>query len=373
MASLARANLDPTALGYGRPRMYQTPLQTLPRFLAILVFNLLLFLVLLLGVELFLRWHDPEARLYERTFPGEYQNTHLTWAREEPDLGWVFSGEGTNRFKNEVLRELQVDYHANSQGFRADVDFDAVHPDSSTSRIMMLGDSFVFGVYLDEADTLPRIIQKKLGDGPKVFNLGIPGWGIDQMYWAYKKYADLIRPDTVVLCYIEEDIYRVFEAFRKVEKLNKPSYDLVDGRLVYREPSERSLLERLASVSFLFNRLYRQAYRDYKSNQIVEVLMSELMQDSRRRGERLVVVRLPHLDEIREARKGRMSAFADLFAGTDVAFLDPREAMRELAWKDVDSFYLPNDSHPSGKGNSFFADYIVEHALREGETGLTRR
>ena len=192
------------------------------------------------------------------------------------------------------------------------------------------------------------------------------------MYWAYRKYADLIRPDIVALCFIEEDIYRVFEAFRDVEGLNKPSYGLVDGRLVYRESSERSVLERLAGMSFLFNRLYRRAYRDYSSHQIVKALMSELMQDSQRRGERLVVIRLPQLNEIHEAGPGRTSTFANLFAGTDVAFLDPREAMRELALEEVASFYLPNDSHPSGEGNSFFAEYIVEHALQKSETGPTR-
>ncbi len=97
---------------------------------------------------------------------------------------------------------------------------------------MVLGDSFVFGTYLDDADTLCAQLQALLGAGNEVYNFGIPGWGVDHGTSLTWKYVDLIQPDVVMAVYIDDDVTRVFESYRVVEGLNKPSFNVDDGRLI---------------------------------------------------------------------------------------------------------------------------------------------
>ena len=51
------------------PVMPNTSAHTLRRATAILAVNILLFLVLLIGLDLVLRWHIPKADFFERTYP----------------------------------------------------------------------------------------------------------------------------------------------------------------------------------------------------------------------------------------------------------------------------------------------------------------
>jgi hypothetical protein len=46
--------------------------------------------------------------------------------------------------------------------------------------------------------------------------------GIDQMYLAYEKWENVIRPQVVILAFIDEDVDRVLEAYRVFEGMNKP-------------------------------------------------------------------------------------------------------------------------------------------------------
>jgi hypothetical protein len=68
---------------------------------------------------------------------------------------------------------------------------------------MVSGDSFTFGALLDDPDTLTYLLQERLGSGHEVYNLASPGWGLDQMYLAYRKFVDRIDPDIVIVVYIE--------------------------------------------------------------------------------------------------------------------------------------------------------------------------
>jgi hypothetical protein len=68
----------------------------------------------------------------------------------------------------------------NNEGFR-------IHPGAQPTKesVVILGDSFVFGNYVDASHTVSSYVQKALNDeGNKynVINAGIPGFGLDQEY-----------------------------------------------------------------------------------------------------------------------------------------------------------------------------------------------
>ena len=131
------------------------------RHSAVFSFNLILFIGLLFCVEFLWRVCEPQRWLYEPTYPGRYQNAPFTKETSlmEPDeyLGWVFNKESSLHDKN------GVSYQANKQGFRDRKDFYSAGPGSHKKRVMILGDSFVFGLYINQKDTIPELLQKKWG------------------------------------------------------------------------------------------------------------------------------------------------------------------------------------------------------------------
>lgn len=261
-------------------------------------FNGILLAGLLLAVEVALRLQDGEYIFYARTQPGQFKDRTAGarhWPRGDPDLGWVFN-EGAPDFYRPWGLEPPA-YATNPQGFRDEKDFTAVDMESGKTRVMMLGDSFLFGVHLDAQDAIPAALERKLPP-VEAYNLGIPGWGLDQMYLAYAKYADLIKPRVVVLVYVDEALQRSYEAFRALEGMNKPSFSLQGNRLVARTgPTRSSFWQRnLFQKSILANRLY-VAYRDVEVRRLAKALFSELIAEAQRRDERFVVVRVPRLED----------------------------------------------------------------------------
>jgi hypothetical protein len=89
---------------------------------------------------------------------------------------------------------------------------------------MILGDSFMWGAGVSAAESVPGLLQSWARDTRLVFNLGVPGWGIDQMYLAYQRYKDKLNPHIVMLVFIDDDIMRVLQSYRRWEGFNKPSF-----------------------------------------------------------------------------------------------------------------------------------------------------
>lgn len=74
------------------------------------------------------------------------------------------------------------------------------------SRLLVLGDSVVFGLGIAWQDTLVPRLRAILGDGVEVVGAAIPGWSsVDQLAFLESQ-VDRIAPDSVVLVYVHNDI-----------------------------------------------------------------------------------------------------------------------------------------------------------------------
>lgn len=99
--------------------------------------------------------------------------------------------------------------HINSDGFR-DHEF-AIPKAPNTYRILVLGDSFTWGVGLDVEQTSPKVLERQLnarGAGPKieVMNAAIPGYNTLEHLRLLKNRGLKYEPDTVLLVYNLNDI-----------------------------------------------------------------------------------------------------------------------------------------------------------------------
>lgn len=114
-------------------------------------------------------------------------------------------------------------------------------------RILVLGDSFMAGLQVNDGETFARVLERRLGrDGlprrVEVINLGVPSWGTDQEYLSLRKYGLAFKPDLVLLAFYGQndvsDNYRALVSAKSTYP--KPHFDLTDDQLVAAPVSDRT-------------------------------------------------------------------------------------------------------------------------------------
>jgi lysophospholipase L1-like esterase len=115
-------------------------------------------------------------------FMPDYWDWHGTLVELDPELLYRLQGHSRDDL--------------NALGYR-DREFDV--PKDGRTRIVMVGDSFLFGDNVGPEQTLPRQLERVLGDGAQVFNLGIAGDGPDQSFGRLRRDGLRLDPDAVIL------------------------------------------------------------------------------------------------------------------------------------------------------------------------------
>lgn len=296
--------------------------------------------------EVFLGTQALEA--YVRTHPGQHDNAAkiAEYAQVDSTLGWV---------SNANFPEM------NPQGFRDPKDFSKIGRPAEKKRVMILGDSFMWGAGVKMEHVVATLLQKRMGEQYEFYNLSVPGWGIDQMYLAYQRYRESIAPDIVILTFIDDDVYRALEAHRIWERLNKPSFTLASGELVRRVSASQSdlLLNKFMEKSIFFSLIMRQMYVMREAFPIVKHIFLNLARETQAQNEKFVIVRIPTQDHDNLLAKLNRSFanFAGALEPVGVPYLDPIDAFKQNPnWRA--DYYLSH-GHLSKSGNQLLADYIV--------------
>lgn len=341
-----------------RSQMQKT--KNLSRTAKVILINLALIFVVGLTFEIGYRLANPGSHFYSRTYPGHNEDGPVAWARVDKELGWVFGGNHLNSFSNPAYGEESWSATVNPQGFRDDVDFDRIKTkDPGVTRIMILGDSFAFGTYVQDSETLAANLRMKLGKRHEIYNLSVPGWGVDQMYLAYRKYEERIAPDIVVLGYIDDDLLRVYEAFRRAEKLSKPSFKLVAGELVPRTTEGHEWLDLIAQSSLFLNDYYAGSIRYKRCEKIGKAIFADLAEHTSQKGRQFIVVRYPTQFEFRRKKKRRPFPLDRFLADRNVTHIDTFDGIRAKLGAEWEEFFLEKDGHPSSAGHALVADLLI--------------
>ncbi len=146
-----------------------------------------------------------------------------------PELGWttnanVWWGEG---------------YRVNGIGIRSSQSTYTDVPADGVLRIALFGDSFTFGVEVDNDHTWASLLQSELrerGLNAEVMNFGVPGYGIDQAYLRYLVDGQDYQPDVVIFGFNPENANRNPNIvsplyFGPLLPFTKPRFIKQDGRL----------------------------------------------------------------------------------------------------------------------------------------------
>jgi hypothetical protein len=100
---------------------------------------------------------------------------------------------------NHTLSKLDVQINVNSLGLRGP---DIGPKQEGEVRILAFGDSITFGDYMDESETIPVLVQKRLeasGKKAVVLNAALPGANASDQFHHYLELAEAVKPDLVLV------------------------------------------------------------------------------------------------------------------------------------------------------------------------------
>jgi lysophospholipase L1-like esterase len=212
--------------------------RTLQRLGAIAIGLVLPLLVLEAGIRLFLPDHsflDRRGECFWILRLDDWMKTSkLGRARLEVDplLGWAPRSSAT--------REGET---TNSVGMRGSREFTREKP-TGVRRIAVLGDSFTFGLDVDDDETYCAKLEREL-PGFEVLNFGVNGYGTDQQYLRWKRDVALFDPDIVLLGFFLPDVDR---NLLSVREMLKPRFVLEGDELRLIEPPSGSVREHVEGL-----------------------------------------------------------------------------------------------------------------------------
>ena len=310
----------------------------------------------LLGAEVLLSelFVSPYSRAL---YPGDIvPQPDLTW---DEHTGWKLPPDGELR---ETMKDYSVVYHGDKRGFRGNAR--GTDPPPSRLRIVIAGDSFTFGIGVEDSQTFSALIEER-HPGAWTYNLGISAFGIDQMWRALLSYGYTLEPDIVIVAFIPRDLGRSLTAYRKDHIWReKPVFRLRDGRLEEMTEENRPgvirsyFLQRSALFGYWLriegslSRRWPIGYRWRLNRRLFE----RIRNDTEKRGARLLVVHIPN------KRLHSYPLFERAFARMGVDFLD----LQPLLPENAEALYFTNDEHLTPQGHAFVADHVARF-LRLGE------
>ena len=170
-----------------------------------------------------------EDYTYLRNWVREHQKsgtaTYYAFDMYDASKGWIPKPNLKNikAFDNKIL-------NTNSKGLRGKKDF-SYAKDKEKFRILILGDSFTFGDEVSDDETYAHYLQEMLPH-VEVINMGVHGYGHDQMLLLFKEERIKYDPDIVILGFLALDMSRNLLRFRDFAKprfvLNKGALKLTD-------------------------------------------------------------------------------------------------------------------------------------------------
>lgn len=296
-------------------------------------------------IEVLPRLHSSleKFRPLPRTYVGDYQSRPSQGMVADPVTGWrlkprlvVQGGDGDQAPR----------YETNADGFRG-ADFD---PTDRRRRIVLVGDSFTFGVGVQVEETFGAVLDKHL-EASVVYNLAMPGFGLDQMWLSARHQAPPLAPALVVVTFISESFPRSLEAFRVTEGWTKPVFKLVEGKLVPKDSADRPgalvrFLERNSvvwRVGTLAARATGQRWAYGESWRLNSAILRQIRDDLREAGIPVLFVFMP-------TYYWRTFPAAVRYLGElGVDFID----LSSAPGFDMEAMYFPGDNHMNAAGHAW--------------------
>ncbi len=322
------------------------------------------------------------ARLSERLFTNDDASWRLQWAaRQNEQKGFRYGLDDWSPTRGWTLKPNLRDVpfrgktvSSNSRGFRGGQEFALDKPPQIT-RIVVLGDSFTFGEEVGDDETFSARLQRLIPNS-EILNLGVHGYGHDQMLLYLQEEGVRYKPDIVLLGFMPDDMERNVLSFRDFAK---PRFGLKDGGLerlsgLIPRPEEMLAQEKWRSK---FGDLLTMARSRYEwrtgrtsafTRELTHALLDEMKNTAEKVGALPVFAYLPVYGEIPRVDSGltfREKAFFKYCEERRVAcpYIQPafREKARQGATFKVEGHWGPFEHQTAAEG--LFAELTSKRLL----------
>ncbi len=308
--------------------------------------------------------------------PSADRNAGRLHTAYDPELGWA------NRLNARVPGAYGPgkDLRTNAQGFRGARDVAAKVP-AGKVRIACSGDSYTFGVGVEDADTWVAQLST-LAPRLETVNLGVGGYGVDQAYLRYLRDGRPLAPDMHIFAFISDDFRRMLQP--QFFGRSKPLLSVADGRLVVgnvpvprddpaslssRERLTNSVLIRLRTIELLRDAMAGRPHFPVEPvAPVATEVFKSLAETSRAQRSVLVLVYLPvRKDCIGRPNDNLREWLAATARRLGVPFVDLTDDFRKLPSGKLDALYLPESPihgyfgamHYTEAGNRFAAEKLI--------------
>jgi lysophospholipase L1-like esterase len=253
---------------------------------------------------------------------------------------------------------MGVQVTTNSHGLR-DREYTLDKP-SDVYRIVMLGDSTMFGWGDPFEQTIPKILERELNSVNhtryrrfEVLNAGVGNYDTVQEYTHYLTYDRAYHPDLVVLQYYINDAEPV--------PVERTPGILGHSWLAAFTLSRSDAVTRFAGLRPNWKGYYAGLYRDDQPGfAAAKKALADLAAATRADGVGLLVTILPELHEINADYPftREQQYIKDVLAANHVPMLDLLDGLRGHG-PEISLWITPADSHPNGKANQLIVRQMV--------------
>jgi lysophospholipase L1-like esterase len=251
--------------------------------------------------------------------------------------------------------------------------------DSFEKRIVVLGDSMVFGHGVDDHETFPNQLEAIYRDEHRavdVINAGVKGYGTDSAYkfFTVRLQPLSLQPDLVIFSIYQNDLY---------DNIGQPLFTIENGSLAPLDPT-KNWIYLLGTIEqktpdFIRNRILytivlsrfvgrdvysllpdldRQGLFDWAARKaFLEIV--DLRRRGRREGFRVMVLGVPYRDEPPD-----LYAWLEPLRKIGIWLFDPSQ---DPIWKDEkERWFFGEDYHMTPAGNRLLAEMVHEAIAKEG-------
>ncbi len=288
-------------------------------------------------------------------------------------LGWRLIPNARKFYRNETQPYL---VQINSKGLR-DGEHSYDKP-AGVFRILVIGDSFVFGAGGVEPSNRFTDILQSSANNLEVINTGVPGYGADQEYLYLKTEGLKYHPDLVIVCAFYNDFSESFSTINP--SIGRPKgYLSLDGDQLLIHPPSFSIFYRLSQYSYVLgladlalSKISGAYFKAQRTPQGVltpservatfKQIYSSAQKLCREQRINFVLVYLPF--------KGQYSpsviqqVMADLAATEGLKTLDLTDTMKKA--NHLKPAYFAHDIHFNEYGNQVVAAALLEYLTHNG-------
>lgn len=322
-------------------------------------------------------------------------------------------------FESREIPDLPYAVSINKQGFRGKQPLLPGKP-AHRLRVLCLGDSFTYGVGVDDPYTYPALLQtylqQRFADREvEVVNAGVPFYDLFDELSYYRDKGRRLEADVVVLQFYINDLEAMASAFFRQDLLRRQGgvynafeqavgYEEVERRLNDWVSSRFPLLERLRQAPALaggpspastgpFRRYHFQAtpaeralladksalldarnlsamdrfWANYR--QVLGILRDEVRRD----GAAFLVVLAPDLLQVREDLNAPAAALTAYCRDNGIPLIDMARRLRAMSGGNPDrAFLVPRNTHPNAEGNTIMAKAVADALQPEPGNAVPR-